>query len=674
MNSSNFTCTSEVGKSECQVEFRSHDACIEILLFDYFGNNISPTSYNFSLNCSSSFYDSHVDSNGVLRIIFNDSIVKCPLDQGNNINIALNATNDDDVHRKTNVMNVVAYWNKDLGDCDDDIAHVASGGHGCLPLSCDLLHYIQEVPDGLDCFFYQYDPNAYSITSGYWIDNGFKQYVRSCSPGLCNRYADINYAIEVENLFPDRNYQCNPYWTGLACGECNSSKYSIIYGTTDCVHLKHCHFHSFVANFFVLLCVSLLYWCLVISFIFVLLHFQFDVTAGYAYSVIFYYSVLETFTNMIFALGHSADCEIYNKIMQALSFFSNIGNLKPPFLRYLGLCLHQTEVIDHVYLTYLHSLIVTTIIALLFVTARRFVTVARFIGRFVNSKSICLLLLLAYSSVCYTSVQLLKPLAVHTYKYNSYHLDYTYLSSTVQYFRGRHILYGIIAILCELMIGIGLPLVIITQRYLIRCFNLKLISIKPVIDQLQGCYKEEYRWFAAYYLICRQVIYATDIVTQFVSVNPSATVLVVCVLILATHLWLQPYKRKSLNFFDSIILFILFLSALSGFIGDGLCTGVVIICTVLPIVCLINYLALSSKLKHILIPTSCGCMLYATTFFVRDFVIFILLTLFSIVTLAYLIFALKCIVVKIWRRKAKYALIDVQHFDINEEDSEDDNS
>ena len=77
-----------------------------------------------------------------------------------------------------------------------------------------------------------------------------------------------------------------------------------------------------------------------------------------------------------------------------------------------------------------------------------------------------------------------------------------YLSPTVQYFHGRHILYGIIAILCELIIGIGLPLVILTQRYLIRYFNLKLISIKPVIDQLQGCYKEEYRWFAAYYLIC----------------------------------------------------------------------------------------------------------------------------------------------------------------------------
>ncbi|XP_065901387.1 uncharacterized protein [Dysidea avara] len=682
VDSSNFTCTIDEGKSKCQVEFQSSDVHIEIDFVDYFGSEISPTNYNCSMNCSSSsYYYCFIDSKGNFMIATDDtSIVKCSLDIWDTINIAFNVS-DDDGHSGSYLMKVAAHWNKHLGDCSNDIAHVASPGHGCLALSCALLRYFHKVPVGLDCSVHSvYDPDAYHISPGYWYDNGFTIYVYGCPAGLCYHNFDLSYVIEHQKILPDSNSQCNHYWTGLACGECDSSIYSILYDTKHCVHLNKCDFAS---NFLLLLCVSLFYWCVVILFVFVLLHFQFDVTAGYAYSVIFYYSILEALANMFYTYSHSDYCWVdpfnIDGTVQALSFFSNIGNLKPPFLRYLGLCLHKTEIIDHVYLTYLHSLIVTTLITLVFVTARRYVTVARYIGRYVNSKSICLLLLLSYSSVCYTSIQLLKPLAVYyglnddVFFANTAFAWQTYLSPGVKYFHGRHILYGIIAILCELIIGIGLPLVILMQRYLIRYFNLKLISIKPVIDQLQGCYKEEYRWFVAYYLICRQVIYGTDIVTQFLSVNPSVTILMVCILMFAIHLWFQPYKRRSLNFFDSIILLILILVAFSGFFRSGLCTGIVMTFSILPIICLVNYLALSSKLKYILIPFSCGGMIVLLFFIIDSFFKFFLFILNSIIFLAYIIFVLKCICVKIRERKVKYVMIDEQLFDINE-DRENDNS
>ena len=259
---------------------------------------------------------------------------------------------------------------------------------------------------------------AYNIIPGYWYDNGFKMYVRSCPSNLYNRYFDLSDAIDFQKILPDSNYQCNHYWTGLACGECDSFKYSILYDTKECVHLNKCHLYSFASNFLLLLCVSLFYWWLVIFLVFVLLHFQFDVTTGYAYSVIFYYSILEIFANMFYALSHSDNCwaDLSNNIngmMQVLSFFSNIVNLRPPFLRYLGLCLPKTEIIDHVYLTYLHSLVVTVLIALIFVTARRYVTVARYIGRYINSKSICLLLLLSY---VYVSLYV-----IHQYSYRNHY-------------------------------------------------------------------------------------------------------------------------------------------------------------------------------------------------------------------------------------------------------------
>ena len=61
------------------------------------------------------------------------------------------------------------------------------------------------------------------------------------------------------------------------------------------------------------------------------------------------------------------------------------------------------------------------------------------------------------------------------------------------------------AVICELVVGIGLPLLLLLEPVLSRKIN--FIRIKPLLDQLQGCYKDEYCWFAAYYLICRQVLF-----------------------------------------------------------------------------------------------------------------------------------------------------------------------
>ena len=63
------------------------------------------------------------------------------------------------------------------------------------------------------------------------------------------------------------------------------------------------------------------------------------------------------------------------------------------------------------------------------------------------------------------------------------------------------IIYYITAVLCEFFIGIGFPLVLVFQQCLTRYFDINFTSIKPIMDQLKGCYKEEYRWFAAYYLV-----------------------------------------------------------------------------------------------------------------------------------------------------------------------------
>ena len=112
---------------------------------------------------------------------------------------------------------------------------------------------------------------------------------------------------------------------------------------------------------------------------------------------------------------------------------------------------------------------------------------------------ICFLLLLLYTSVTTTSLLLLRSLT-----FNNLDKVYTYLSPDIEYFHGRHLPYFIVAVLFTLVIVIGLPLLLLLEPFLNRKIN--FARFKPLLDQFQGCYRDKYRSFAAYYMICRVVL------------------------------------------------------------------------------------------------------------------------------------------------------------------------
>ena len=165
----------------------------------------------------------------------------------------------------------------------------------------------------------------------------------------------------------------------------------------------------------------------------------------------------------------------------------------------------------------------------------------------------CFLLLLSYTSVATTSLLLLRPL-----KFHNIDKVYTYMSPEIEYFQGRHLLYGIIAILCTLVIVIaliGLPLLLLCEPFLNRKIN--FTKIKPLLDQFQGCYKDKYRSFAAYYMICRLVIIviiiadSTNRTIQFLLFTATITMDFV-------HEVVRPYASDVRNDFDGLILKLMF--------------------------------------------------------------------------------------------------------------------
>ena len=539
-----------------------------------------------------------------VTMISNDTIASCPGSKEHKFQLVATANVNGtlSMHSQIDIKSVLSNGSEE--NCDD-IAHVFDSQ--CLPLSCNLTN----PPKGIKCFKDGY----FTVIPGYWFSNGFTKFVKYCPQGHCtdtfhlyHRIHDHGVNCSKTGTCPKSDDQCTHNWTGLACGECNKDN-CIIHDSTSCVSSdKHTlkNFSGIIVFFFV----SLLYWIIVISFIFVLL-FKFDITAGHAYGIIFYYSMLEQTVNASYA-GTDNNLNSPN-IIRFLTILSSIGNMKPPF-KLLKLCFWEdAKMIDHMVLTYIHPVIVTSLIVTTVLLSRNFVMVARTVGRFVNSKSICILLIFSYNSVSYTSVQLFRLLKVYNCEDVPESMSCTiygltslrfYLSPNVKYFDPSDeyfiytIMYSIIALIFGLIMGIGLPLFLVFQQYLTRYCNINFTSIKPIMDQFKGCYKEEYHWFAAYYLLCRQIMY---IVSISASDATFPMMLTVYILIMMVHIWLQPYKQRKLNVLDSSILVTLMLV----FIGEHNSYGSTVALWIIPLVLFINCVAFPSMFKYLLIPISC---------------------------------------------------------------------
>ena len=110
--------------------------------------------------------------------------------------------------------------------------------------------------------------------------------------------------------------------------------------------------------------------------------------------------------------------------------------------------------------------------------------------------AICLLLLLSYSSIASTSL-----LLVRAIRFTDIDKVYSYLSPNIEYFHGRHLAYGLIALVIGLIFVIGLPLLLLLEPFVNSKIN--FIKVKPLLDQFQRCYKDRFRYFASFFMIFR---------------------------------------------------------------------------------------------------------------------------------------------------------------------------
>ena len=533
-------------------------AVFEGSVMDYFKK--PSQSIQFSLNCVTCPNDiklssrTHilVDSASPLTLKFSGNKIKF----NNNVTVKFASLLDE------NIWPIEAQIVVEIVPCFNHIGYV----HRKESNGCTCYHSSHSV---VKCSDYYNE-----IEDGYWIGVIASQPTTSLCPARYCSFIHRNKFTLGYSELPDKvDAQCNHHRRGRACGEC-SPRYTLAYDTTDCISVNHC---STILTVIVVVA-TCVYWLIIVVGVFALLYFNKRIPLGYTYGIIYYYSMVGILFNNNPYVSESA--------FLFISVMSSFTQLSPQFLG--KLCLVKgLSGIDQLFIHYSHAAVVSMLVVMFVIAAKFSGKLSTFVSRCRIVRIICLLLLLSYTSIASTSLQLLRPLTFTDIKE-----VYTYSSPSIQYFHDRHALYGIVAIVCELLVGIGLPLLLLLEPFVNKKIN--FVKIKPLLDEFQNCYKDKkmYRWFASYYLICRQIILLIVFVGNGNYNRMLFFLQFTCTVIATIHMWIQPYKSTSLNLFDGMILLIMVVSIsinIFSFLQPA-ATELVLIFVILPlfIICIVG--------------------------------------------------------------------------------------
>ena len=372
-----------------------------------------------------------------------------------------------------------------------------------------------------------------TIRNGYWFGTINEQpTVTVCPINYCN-FDNFEATTGTCDFYLLRDNQCRTHRSGAACGNCEEG-YTLSFDSIDCISMDSCN----VGQTMLVITMSFLYWIVVIAVVFGMMYFKIKI--GYLYGITFYYSIIDIILKNALLVSDS--------LYQLVFTLSSISKILPQFLG--RLCFVKgLSGIDQQFIHYLHPFAILLILWLISVSARFSHKISSFLSRAVIH-AICLLLLLSYSSIASTSL-----LLVRAIRFTNVDKVYSYLSPDIEYFHGRHLAYGLIALVIGLIFVIGLPLLLLLEPFVNSKIN--FIKIKPLLDQFQGCYKDRFHYFASFFMIFRLMILSILAINETDPFISSYLLMAICLVMTLIHVTVRPYNNNVLNFFDSFMLFVL---------------------------------------------------------------------------------------------------------------------
>ncbi len=405
------------------------------------------------------------------------------------------------------------------------------------------------------------------VQFGYWFGsfhvNGEEIFTSAdCSFGSCDYTVNGQCPKGLQQCGPDGSeYQffcklprdnpdslCLYNKGGVMCSNCQD-KYLPTLSNLKCISDDKCHKGYVVIQ----IILYITYLSVAVFLILLVAKFDLRIGSGQIYCLVFYFSVFKYFVGGVYPSEFLYVVEV---------LFTGIVQFNPIVFGMIPLCTgikkfgKFSELL--IQLVVNPTALVLTIFVIVYVSWK-WPRYAILQNTRLGINAVCIMLYLCFISITQITLTMLTPT-----KFANVPGVYTSLEPTMMYFHSWHIVYGIIAILLQLVLVFPFLCLLLFSPFLIRFRRLNLTRIKPILDEFQACYKTEYRYFAGYYLACRQLIF----LMSFINLGAFAYIYILqilSILILVFHLMVQPYKRKVLNILDGLlILDLVLLSLLHG--------------------------------------------------------------------------------------------------------------
>ncbi len=324
--------------------------------------------------------------------------------------------------------------------------------------------------------------------------------------------------------------------SGLLCSKCLDD-HAFTFAGLRCVSNTSCkgeHTAYFLLGLFA-------YWILLVVFVLFILTVQLSIGSGIAYGIMYYFSVVEVFTN-------NTITDTFLKYLVSMSVA--LTQLCPRGLGEIEKCFVQSWKLNlqHELFNYVTPVAVIFLIIVVILFSR-FCRFPKAISPAQNSliHAMTILLLASYTSLTYTSFKILRPIWVNG-KLK------VYVDPEVEYFSNEHIPYAVVAIFIECILSLPICFLVLFATCLSKKVNIVKHRLKPFLDEFQACYVPECRWFAGFYFLARQVIFLVNIVPMDTLPEANNYLHSVNAIILIVHCSFQPYKQKWLNVLDTLLL------------------------------------------------------------------------------------------------------------------------
>ena len=361
---------------------------------------------------------------------------------------------------------------------------------------------------------------ALFIKNGFWAgylnphrSEKFFSYI--CPKGYCN--SGFNSSKPYYQYRKDQMCKEGRNQSSILCGECLQN-YSIAIGNETC--LSNCEYWGL----FHLIWIG----AIVIVLVIVIMLINVDFFTGYLNAWLYSYQVMDLLTPDEFQFG------------PFIQFIIGLSHFRLRLFKD-GLCLaKRLNDADKLMIMYALPMFVILTVWLLSQLVRRYPQCCLSKRVRAPHRAICTIFVLCYTNITTISLEILHPAKLGSGTNDTV----LFQNGSISFFGPKHLAYGLVAILIIITFVLPFPLILLFRPFLTKGLRpiLNLDHWRPYFDAFQGCLKDQYRWCAAFYFICRLGIllvftYLSDGLVRRMILQSA------CILILVIFSSLRPYKE-----------------------------------------------------------------------------------------------------------------------------------